>query len=99
MGRWCVFMAIMLTVASRMVLVPGALAGDLFLFAGSGAGFSLLAFDGFETRPGKAQMFLALAVTVLVILGSIWMAGRWGGAARVPAWTGALGGWSGTTAG
>jgi len=36
------------------VLVPESLAGYLFVFAASGAGFSLFAFDGFQARPGKA---------------------------------------------
>jgi hypothetical protein len=61
--------------------VPESLAAALFVFAASGAGFSLLAFDGYEARPGKALTLLALAVTASVILGSTWMAGRWGGTA------------------
>lgn len=76
---WCLFVAITLAVASRVILVPETLAGDLVLFAASGVGFSLLAFDGFEAWPGKALTLLALAVTASVILGSIWMAGRWAG--------------------
>lgn len=76
---WCLFVAITVAVASRVVLVPETLAGDLFLFAASGAGFSLLGFGGHEVRPGKALTVLALAVTACVVLGSIWMAGRWGG--------------------
>jgi hypothetical protein len=75
---WCLFVASTLTVASRVVLVPETLAGDLFLFAASGAGFSLLAFDGYAMRPGKALTLLALVVTAFFVLGSIWMAGRWG---------------------
>jgi len=78
---WGLFVAITLAVLSRVVLVPEILAGDLALFAVSGAGFSLLAFDGYETRAGKALILLALAVTAFVILGSIGMAGRWGSAA------------------
>lgn len=78
---WCLFVAITLAVASRVVLVPESLAAALFLFAVSGAGFSLLAFDGCEARAGKALTLLALAVTAFVILGSTWMAGRWGGPA------------------
>jgi hypothetical protein len=61
--------------------VPETLAGDLAFLAASGAGFSLLAFDGHETRAGTAFTLLALAVTAFVILGSVWMAGRWGSAA------------------
>ena len=78
---WCLFVAIALAIASRVVLVPESLAAVLLVFAASGAGFSLLAFDGHEARPGKALTLLALAVTAVVILGSSWMAGRWGGAA------------------
>lgn len=75
---WCLFVAITLAVASRVVLVPESLAATLFLFAVSGAGFSLLAFDGYEARAGKVLTLLALAVTAFVILGSVWMAGLWG---------------------
>jgi hypothetical protein len=78
---WGLFGAIALVVASRVVLVPETLAGDLALLAAAGAGYSLLAFDAYETRPGRALTVLALAVTGLVVLGSIWMAGRWGGPA------------------
>ncbi len=78
---WCLFVAITLAVASRVVLVPESLAGTLFVFAASGAGFSMLAFDGHEARAGKTLTLLALAVTAFVILGSSWMAGRWGGPA------------------
>ena len=76
---WCLFVATTLAVASRVVLVPETLAGDLLLFAAVGAGFSLLAFDGCGTRPGRALILLALVVTASVGLGSLWMAGRWGG--------------------
>jgi hypothetical protein len=78
---WCLFVAVALAVGSRMVVGPETLAGDLVLFAAAGAGFSLLGFTGRESRPGKAFALLALAVTAFVILGSIWMAGRWGGTA------------------
>ncbi|MFH1475733.1 MAG: hypothetical protein ABIG85_07720 [Chloroflexota bacterium] len=79
---WCLFVAItQVAVDSRVILVPESLAGALFVFAASGAGFSLLAFDGHDARPGRALALLALAMTVSVILGSMWMAGRWGGAA------------------
>jgi hypothetical protein len=77
---WCLFIAVTLAVASRVVLVPESLSGAVFVFAASGAGFSLLAFDGRETRAGRSLTLLAMAVTWLVILGSIWMAGRWSGA-------------------
>jgi hypothetical protein len=77
---WCLFVAITLAVASRVVLVPETLAGDLVLFAASGAAFSLLAFDGYQARAGRALTLLALAVPACVILGSIWMAGRWASA-------------------
>jgi len=78
---WCLFVAITLAIASRVVLVPESLGAALLVFAASGAGFSLLAFDGHEARPGRALTLVALAVTALVILGSAWMAGRWSGAA------------------
>jgi len=80
-AAWCLCIAITLAIASRVVLVPESLAGALFVFAASGAGFSMLAFDGHEARAGKALTLLALAVTASVILGSTWMAGRWNGTA------------------
>ncbi len=78
---WGLFGAMTLAVASRVTLVPEWLAGDLLLFAAAGAGFSMLAFEGYEARAGRALTVLALAVMAFVILGSFWMAGRWGGSA------------------
>ncbi len=78
-AAWGLFIAITLAVASRLVLVPESLGATLLAFAASGAGFSRLAFNGREARPGKALTLLALAVTAFVILGSTWMAGRWNG--------------------
>jgi hypothetical protein len=62
-----------------VVLVPEAVAVDLLLLAVAGAGFSVLAFGGSVVRTGWAFAILALAVVVFVVVGSIWMAGRWGG--------------------
>jgi hypothetical protein len=76
---WCLFVAVTPAVGSRIVVGPETLAGDLGPFAAAGAGFSLLAFTGRESRPGNAFALLALAVRAFVILGSIWMAGHWGG--------------------
>jgi hypothetical protein len=78
---WGVFGAIALVVASRVVLVAETLVGYLFVLAMWGAVFSLLAFDGYDTRPGKVLTALAVVGAILVILGSLWMAGRWGGPA------------------
>ena len=80
-AAWCLFGAITLAVASRLVLVPEVLAGALGVFAASGTGFSLLGFDGCQSRAGRALTLSALAVTAVVVLGSIWMAGRWSGTA------------------
>ena len=80
-AAWGLLAAITLVVASRLTVVPEVLAGDLVFLAASGAVYSLFAFDGYETRPGKAMVVLALAAAVLFILGSTWMAGRWGGPA------------------
>ena len=77
---WCLVVAIVLSVGSGVVLVPEVLAGDLFLVAASGGVFALLAFDGYVARPGRALTLLALIVTTFVVIGSLWMAGRWGGA-------------------
>jgi hypothetical protein len=76
---WCLFVTIVLAVASGVELEPGALGTDLVVFAVAGAAFSLLAFDGCDRRVGPLLTVGALAVAVLVILGSLWMAGRWGG--------------------
>jgi hypothetical protein len=78
---WGLFGAIAVVVGSRVVLAPESLVGYLSMLAVAGAVYSLLAFDGYETRPGRPLVVLAVIATVLVILGSIWMAGRWGGPA------------------
>jgi hypothetical protein len=78
---WCLFIAITAAVASRLVLVSEMLGAVLVLLAGSGAAFSLLAFDGSARRQGNALSLLALVVAAFVVAGSIWMAGRWGGPA------------------
>jgi hypothetical protein len=70
-----------LVATSDVVLVPEFLIDALAVFAGAGAVYSLLAFDGYETGPGRPLVVLAVIATVLVIPGSIWMAGRWGGPA------------------
>lgn len=80
-GGWCLFGAMTLAVFSRVVLVPEWLVGAIVVFAVAGGAFSLIAFDGPEVRPGNALTVLALVVVAFVILGSIWMAGRWGGTA------------------
>lgn len=77
---WCLLVAIIMALGSRLVATPDTLAIDLVLFAMAGAGFSLLAFDGHDTRPGIVLTLSAVVVTAFVVLGSIWMAGRWGGA-------------------
>jgi hypothetical protein len=61
--------------------VADAVVGDLSVLVVSGAAYSALAFADTERRPGKALVAGALAVTVLVIVASAWMAGRWGGPA------------------
>jgi hypothetical protein len=76
---WCLFVTITLAVASGIVLEPGALATDVLVFIGAGAAFSLLAFNGYERQAGRVLTLVALAVGALVIIGSVWMAGRWGG--------------------
>jgi hypothetical protein len=68
-------------VASRVVLVPETLARYLIFLGASGAAYSMLAFDGNQERAGKALMLLALATAAVVVLGSMWMAGRWRGTA------------------
>jgi hypothetical protein len=61
--------------------VPDFLMGALAVFAGAGAVYSLLAFDGHYTRSGKALTLLAVAATAFVVIGSVLMGGRWGGPA------------------
>jgi hypothetical protein len=78
---WGLFGAIALVLGSRVVLMTELLVGYLSTLAVAGAVYSLLAFGGYETRPSKALIVLAVIATILAILGSIWMAGRWGGPA------------------
>jgi hypothetical protein len=78
---WGLFVAISVVVASRVVLVPETLARYLIFLAAAGAAYTVLAFDGYQARAGKALMLLALATAAVVVLGSMWMAGRWGGTA------------------
>jgi hypothetical protein len=75
---WCLFVALDLILTSRVYPVPSALLGPLAIFAGVGAGFSVLAFGGRRARPGIALAVLALAMTTLVVVFGFWMAGRWG---------------------
>ena len=79
-GGYGGFLALVLSGISRVVLIPETVGIDLGLFAGSGAIFALLGFDGHSVRPRRALQLLALAVVVFVVLGSAWMAGRWGAA-------------------
>jgi hypothetical protein len=78
-SAWVLFVAVTLAVASRLVLEPGMVALAMLLVGASGAGFALLAFTGRDARAGIILGLAALAVALLVILGSAWMAGRWGG--------------------
>jgi len=80
-AAWGATVAILLAVASRIVVVPELVLGGLVLLAGSGAAFSVLAFDRSAVRPSRALALGAVAVAALVVLGAIWMAGRWGGPA------------------
>ena len=80
-AAWGLFVAISVVVASRVVLVPETLARYLIFLAAAGAAYTVVAFDGYEARAGKALMLLALATAAVVVLGSMWMAGRWGGTA------------------
>lgn len=78
---WGVFLAVSLSALSRVVLLPDLLAAHLALFAAGGAGFTLLDPDGARRRAGRVLIVLAVAVAMLVVLGSIVMAGRWGSVA------------------
>jgi hypothetical protein len=78
---WGLFVAISVVVASRVVLVPETLARYLILLGASGAAYTVLAFDGYQARAGKALTLFALGTAAVVVLGSMWMAGRWGGTA------------------
>ena len=80
-AAWGLFVAVTLAIASQLVVVPETVVVDVALLAASGAAYGLVAFDGPELRPGKVLAASALAVTVLVIFASAWMAGRWGGTA------------------
>lgn len=76
---WGLCVAMTLAVASRLVLVPEMLAGDLLLVAVAGAAFSILAFDEHDVRPGVGLTLLALLDAAGIVIASAWMAGRWGG--------------------
>lgn len=78
---WGVFGAVTLALASRVTIVPEWLAGDLLLSAAMGAAFARLAFADHEVRSGRVLTLMAVAVAAFVVLGSLWMAGRWGAAA------------------
>ena len=78
---WGLFGAITLSIVSGITLVPEWLIGDVLLVGAAGAGFAFLAFDGHEARAGRVLSMLALVVTAFVVIGSLWMAGRWGAAA------------------
>ncbi|HEX2754346.1 MAG TPA: hypothetical protein VHM48_02725 [Candidatus Limnocylindrales bacterium] len=77
---WWLVVAVIATVLSRVVLLPGELTRVDAIAAAAGALFSVLAFDGRKRRPGMVLIGLALAVTALIVVGAVWMAGRWGGA-------------------
>ena len=77
---WGLFGAVTLAIVSGITLVPEWLIGDLLLLGTAGAGFAFLAFDGHDARAGRVLNALALVVTALVVIGSLWMAGRWGAA-------------------
>jgi hypothetical protein len=78
---WGLLVAITLAVASRLVLVPEILLGDLGLLGAMGAGFALLGLDGPDRRAGRTLTLLAVAVAAIVVVASSWMAGHWGAAA------------------
>lgn len=78
---WCLFVAIVLALTSRVVVDPGALVGALAVFGASGAAYSFLAFDRRPPRPGIVLVSLAVAVIMLVVVGGFLMAGRWGSTA------------------
>lgn len=78
---WGLFGAITVSIVSGIGLVPEWLFEDLLLFGAAGAGFALLAFNDHEAQAGRVLSVLALVVTAFVVVGSLWMAGRWGAAA------------------
>ncbi|TAL11822.1 MAG: hypothetical protein EPO00_02885 [Chloroflexota bacterium] len=80
-AAWGLFGALTLAVVSGVTLVPDWLLADLILLGFAGAGFALLAFDGHEARAGRFLSTMALVVAALVVVASLWMAGRWGAAA------------------
>jgi hypothetical protein len=80
-AMWCAIAAAVLAIVSRLTLVPDVLAGDLILCAGAGAAFAALGLSAHPGRPHPALVVVALALTVLLILGASLMAGRWGSAA------------------
>lgn len=78
-ASWCLFVALVAVFISRVAFVPRELLGPVTVSAAVGAAFSVIAFRGREPKPGIALTLLAVLVVGLVVVGAVWMAGRWGG--------------------
>lgn len=80
-GGWLVFLAVDGAVLSHLFMRPDWIFMLTVFVAAGGAGYAAIAFRGTEARAGRGAIILAVACVALILVGSAWMAGRWGGAA------------------
>lgn len=77
---WGLFVALSLSVLSRVVLLSEILIPDLLVLAAAGAVFPVLALRA-EVQPvGRALTLTALVVAATVLVGSVVLSGLWGAA-------------------
>jgi hypothetical protein len=67
--------------AGTAVLDPGAVASNLVGLSVAGAVFAAMGFRGQPVRPGRLLAIASVGVVLFAVVGAIWTAGHWGGAA------------------
>ncbi len=80
-GGWLAFIAVDGAVLSHLFMRLDWIFMLTVVVAAGGAGYAAIAFRGSEARAGWGAITLAVACLALILIGSAWMAGRWGGAA------------------
>ena len=80
-AAWGLALAFIASALSPVVLLPDLVASHLALIAGGGGAFALLAFDGRPVAGRRGLVVVGVLAAVLVVLGALLMAGRWGSAA------------------
>jgi hypothetical protein len=80
-SAWTLFVAANLALGSGIVINVADAAGSLLVSAATGALYAVLALDDAPGAPRRPALLTAVAVTAFVVLGSLMMAGHWGGAA------------------